>query len=54
MFARTVRCQAAVTPQMVLMCAAAEQRTSMQALRIGTAGSQTLNACVRAAAHQVC
>jgi len=51
MFARTVRCQAAVTPQMVLMC---EQRTSMQALRIGTAGSQTLNACVRAAAHQVC
>ena len=42
MFAHTVRHQAAITPQMILMCAAEEQCTRMQALHNGAAGSQTL------------
>ncbi len=53
-FAHTGRRQAAVTHQMTLMHAAEEQCTSMQALCNGAAGSQTLNAHMRAAAYQVC
>ena len=44
----------AVTPHMTLTHAAEEQCTSVQALRNDAAGSQTLKACMRAAAYQVC
>ncbi len=53
MFAHTGRRQAAVTPHMTLTQAAEEQCTSMQAFCNGAAGSQTLNARMRAAAYQV-